>query len=400
MTYMKIAYFTDSFYPLVNGVATYIGSVTRALIASGHEVMIIAPKLKNVSMKEVERFVPGARIVLVPGVKLFFYPDMKIGTPTPLSFVEVRKFQPDVIHFHTPSFMGFEATVLAKMLKVPLLATFHTYYMEPETFAAIGLKEHGSLSKMLQESLWQVSKTIHNPCDAIVAPTKYVGNDLRKRWKGKKIEVIAGAVDLKPFTNRSSRSSLRKHYGLDKAVVFLSVGRLSAEKHYDVLITAFSMLLMKYPKARLVFVGDGPAREELEYIVKVLGISSAVVFTGAIPYATLTLKNYYSMGDVFVTPSTWDTQGLSTVEAMASKLPVVAFNYRVMPEVIGKGGILVKHLDQYGFAQAMGELAGNADLRSKVGSLALLRSKNYQIGVHTNNLIGLYQRLCDNFLVE
>jgi 1,2-diacylglycerol 3-alpha-glucosyltransferase len=397
MTHMKIAYFTDSFYPLVNGVANYIGSVTRALVSQGHEVMIVAPKIKDASVKEVEKFVPGASIVLVPGVKLFFYPDMKIGTPTPLSFVAVRKFKPDVIHFHTPSFMGFEATLLSKILKVPLLATFHTYYMEPETFTAIGLKEDSPVSKVLQESLWRISESMHKPCTAVIAPTSYVGKDLSNRWKEISVRVIPGAVDLSRFENKSQRTKLRKKYGFGDETIFLSVGRLSAEKHYDVLITSFSMLLMKYPTSKLVFVGDGPAKDELQYIVKVLGIDHAVLFTGAIPYDVLTKKNFYSMGDVFVTPSTWDTQGLSIIEAMASKLPIVAFNYRAMSEVIGKGGILVKHLDQFGFAKAMAKLAGETRLREKLGRAAFKQSQTYNIDTHTTNLLGLYNELITNY---
>jgi 1,2-diacylglycerol 3-alpha-glucosyltransferase len=393
---MKIAFFTDSFFPHVDGVTTYIGVITRALLALGHEVMILATRWKGVDIKKVEAFVPGAEIVLVPGVKVFFYPDLKLGTPTPKSFEQVRKFAPDVIHFHTPSFMGFEATLLARLLKVPLITTFHTYYMEPEGLAAIGLKENGSVSKMLQESLWKISESVHKPCAAVIAPTEYVGKDLHSRWKKVNVQVIPGAVELSAFGRHMHRNILRKKFNLDNNVVFLSSGRLSAEKHYDVLITAFSMILMKHPSSRLVFVGGGPAREELEYIVKVLGIERAVVFVGEVPYKELTSKNYYSMGDIFVSPSTWDTQGLSVVEAMASGLPVVAFNYRAMPEVIGKGGILVKHLDQYGFAKAMGKLAGNTKLRENLGKLAANQSKKYNIGTHVKSLLNLYTKLIED----
>lgn len=390
---MRIAIFTDSFYPHVDGVTTYLGVVVRALVQAGQQVMVVAPRWEGTSVGEVERFVPGAKVVLVPGVKPFFYPDLKLGALTPKSMGDVRKFMPDIIHFHTPGFMGFEATLLSKLLKVPLITTFHTYYMEPEGFAAIGLKETSPVSKILQESLWKISESIHKPCDVVIAPTKYVGNDLRTRWKGVRVAVIPGAVELSQFANRKERTVLRKKLGFDKEIVFMSVGRLSPEKHYDSLITSFSMMLMKYPDARLVFIGGGLARRELEYIVKVLGIEHAVRFVGEIPYEVLIKKNYYSLGDVFVTPSTWDTQGLSVVEALASGLPVVAFRYRAMPEVIGKGGILVRHMDQYGFAQAMGELAGDKKLREKLGAVAVNQSKKYEIKTHVHNLLELYQEL-------
>ena len=390
---MKIAFFTDSFFPHVDGVTTYIGVITRALLALGHQVMIVAPRWKGVDIKKVEAFVPGAKIVLVPGVKVFFYPDFKLGTPTTKSAGEVRKFAPDIIHFHTPGFMGFEAALLARLLKVPLITTFHTYYMEPEGLVVLGLKENSVMSRVLQESLWKISEKIHQPCDAVIAPTKYVGKDLKNRWKKTNVQVIPGVVELKSFANHQYRDELRKKYGLsDKEMVFLSSGRLSVEKHYDLLITAFSMILVKYPHARLVFMGDGSVKAGLQYIAKVIGIENKVLFIGGIPYEELSAKNYYSIGDVFVTPSTWETQGLSVVEAMASELPVIAFNYRAMPEVIGKGGLLVKHLDQYKFAKAMGKLASNAKLRKDLGEKAIDQSKKYEIAPHIKNLLGLYQK--------
>lgn len=390
---MKIAFFTDSFYPHVDGVTTYLGVIVRALVASGHKVLVVAAGWDNMEVSKVKKFIPGASVVLVPGVRPFFYPDIKMGTLTPKSLRVVRKFAPDIIHFHTPGFISFEATILARLLKTPLVTTFHTYYMEPEGFVAIGLKDTGAISKILQESLWKISESIHKPCDAIIAPTDYVGKDLKSRWENMNIQVIPGAVELAAFNNHKERSNLRKIYGLDKEIVFLSVGRLSPEKHYDVLIAAFSMILMKYPNARLLFLGNGMAKEELQYVVKVLGIEHAVIFAGEVSYDELTSKNYYSLGDVFVTSSTWDTQGLSVVEAMASGLPVVAFNYRAMPEVIGKGGILVKHLDQYGFAKAMGKLAGSEKLREKLGKQAIEESKKYKISTHVDSLIGLYNEL-------
>lgn len=391
---MKIAFFTDSFFPHTDGITTYIWVITRALLALGHQIMIVAPSWKGVDIKKVEEFVPGAKIVLVPGVKVFFYPDLKLGTPTPKSVEAVRKFSPDVIHFHTPSFMGFEATLLARLLNVPLITTFHTYYMEPEGLMAIGLKENSTMSKVLQESLWKISEKIHQPCDAVIAPTNYVGNDLKKRWKKTNIQVISGVVETESFGNHHHREELRKKYGInEKEIVFLSSGRLSPEKHYDLLITSFSMMLMKYPQARLVFMGSGPAKVGLQYIVKVMGIEKSVLFIGNIPYKELVAKNYYSMGDVFVTPSTWETQGLSVVEAMASGLPAIAFNFRAMPEVISRGGLLVKHLDQYQFAKAMGRLAGSAKLRKDLGNKAIIQSKKYEINPHIEKLLGLYQKI-------
>lgn len=390
---MRIAFFTDSFYPKVNGVANYVGVVTRGLISAGHEVMIVAPRWDRTSESKVKQFVPGAKLVLVPGVRPFFYPELKMGTPTLKEMGKVTKFLPDILHFHTPALMGLEATLMAKMLKIPLVTTFHTYYMEPETFAAIGLREHGPVSKLLQDSLWRISEGIHSPSNAVIAPTRYVGRDLRKRWKKVQVKVIPGAVELVAFGKHKYRSSFRKKYGLDDSIVFLSVGRLSAEKHFDVLIAAFSMMLMRHPSARLVFVGGGSARDELEHITRVLGIDYAVKFVGEVPYKKIVEHNYYAMGDVFVTPSTWDTQGLSVVEAMASGLPVVAFNHRAMPEVIGKGGILVKNLDQYGFATAMGRLAGSAKLREEFGKAALVQSKKYNIDDHVKSLTRLYQSL-------
>lgn len=390
---MRIAFFTDAFFPFITGVTTYVAGVTKALIADGHEVLIVAPRRDKGDLLQVMKFVPGAKVILVPGVRPFFYPDLKLGTMTPSSLNEVKKFLPEIIHFHTPGFMGFEATLLAKLLKIPLVTTFHTYYMEPEGFVAIGLKETGTVSKILQEALWKISEKVYQPCDAVIAPTNYVATDLKSRWRDINISVLPGSIDLEAFRNQKYRQSLRKLYKLKSEIVFLSVGRLSAEKHYDILITAFASVLKSQPESKLVFIGDGAAKVELKYISKLLGIEKSVIFIGEISYQKLTLKNYYAMGDVFITPSTWDTQGLSIIEAMAAKLPVIAFKYRAMPEVVGKGGLLVKNLNPQGLATAMEKLANNPKLRIKLGKLASLESNKYQIKAHVQGLLSLYKNL-------
>ena len=393
MTVMRIAFFSDSFYPHVDGVTSYIRVVTEALIAKGHEVLIVAPKRAEATLLATQRFAPGAKVLLAPGVKMFFYPDFCFGAPSPKVLFAVRKFTPDVIHFHTPTFLGMQAIMMAKVLKVPLITTFHTYYMEPEGFVAIGIKSTGKVAELLQESLWKVSEQIHNPCDVVVAPTEYVGKDLKKRWKKVEVEVIPGAVELSPFGNQSNREMLRTKYKLGKGVVFLSVGRLSPEKNHETIMTSFAMILMKHPDAKLVFVGDGLGRKDLEYLAGVLGIRDSVVFVGNVPYQTLTKQNYYAMGDVFVTASTWDTQGLSVVEAMAAGLPVVALKYRAMPEVVGRGGILASFGDPRSFARAMSELAGKKQLMQRLGACAQSEAQKYKIDTHVERLEKLYARL-------
>ena len=390
---MKIAFFTDSFYPRKCGVTTYLTSTIKRLRELKHEVMIVAPKHKNGPNEQELNKLFNIQSTLLPSMSSIIYPDFKIGTPTPNSLLKIRHFQPDIIHFHTPGTVGFEAVLTAKILKKPLIATFHTYFMEPEGFKIMGLNPQGKTAEVLNKALWGFAARFHNPAQIIIAPTKYVALDLKKRWKNKNIVTIPGGVDLSLFQDRSRRKTLRKKFQLENNFTVLTVGRLAHEKNLHVLIEGFSIFHQQCPNSRLLIIGDGPIKINLEFYSQALGLENSVIFAGAIPYQKLSTDNYYSLADVFVSASTWDTQGLSVVEAMSSGLPLVVPKIKAMPEITQGASILVKPNDPQSIGNALKKLANNTILRKKLSAKAKEVSKNFSIKTSTDRLLLLYQEV-------
>lgn len=392
--HMKIAFFSDSFYPRKCGVTTYLTVTIQELVKRGHEMLMVVPKHKNsLNEKEMEaKF--GCKFILLPSVSVRYYPDIKLAAPTPRSAVRVRRFKPDLIHFHTPGPVGVEGLLVAKALKVPIVVTFHTYFMEPEGFRLIGLKQEGRASSLLNKSLWKVAEGIHKPANAIVAPTEYVAKDLQARWPKQRIETIHGGVRIDSFRDNSMRKDLRESLGItNQEFAMLWVGRLSFEKNLDLILEAFALTEQEVPKIKLVMIGDGPARESLELLTQALELPEKVIFTRAISYQELVERNYYSLADMFVTASTWDTQGLSIIEAMAAGLPVVAPNVKAMPELVEGIGELVEPNNSEAMAEAILKLLRDDQLRVKYSKQAKVEAKSYSVESSVDELLELYQDL-------
>ncbi len=390
---MKIVFFNDSFYPGQDGVITHITVTAQQLLALGHEVMVVAPN-NNLGIDEQDiKNKLNIETVLIPSVSSFISPAFRIGAPTPRSLVRVKKFNPDIIHVHSPASAGLEALFIAKLLKKPLVATLHTYFMEPEAFTIIGLKQESGATKILNKAMWQYAKKFYQSARAIVTPTRYLAKDLKKRWQKSRIELVSNGIDLSKFRNHSNRLQLRKQYQLQDNFVILSVGRLSYEKNLNLLVTAFAKILSKYPQLKLVFVGDGPSKKNLQFCSNALGISKSVLFIGAIAYQELVAKNYYSLGDIFVTPSTFENQSLAMMEAMAAGLPVVAPKVKAMPEIIGKAGILVKPNDVSSLANAMVKLYTKPKVYQQLAKETQSRSENFAVEKTVTQLLKLYSSL-------
>jgi len=395
---MKIAHFTDSFFSK-NGVSTYVTVTAIELIKRGHQLLIVAPKYDHSSNEEEAEKQFNCQFVLLPSVAAIPYPDFRIAAPTPQSFLKLKKFNPDIIHLHTPGPVGLEGLLTTKALKTVLVSTFHTYFMEPEGFQVVGIKRDSVASPLLNRALWQLAAHFHKPCQAIIAPTKYVAKDLHSRWSNSRIETIPGGISVAKFAQTDSRVKLRRQYHIrDDEQVLLWVGRLSYEKNLDVLVEACALALETNQRIKLVMVGDGPARRSLEYMIKALELSDRVVITGLVSYQTLMDENLYALADLFVTASTYDTQGLSIIEAMAAGLPVIAPNVKAMPELVKGNGLLVKPFSSKAMASAINRLLGNHKLYQRYVKKAREKAQLYSVEKSVDLLEKLYEELLGEYV--
>lgn len=313
---MNIGIFTDTYYPQINGVVTSVRTLQEELSHRGHKVYIF-----TVSHPNAKTAFP--RVFRLPSMPFFLLPSHRIGLLySPKAFGIVKKINLDIIHTQTEFSLGLFGRMVAKQLNIPTVHTYHTMYEEYVHYVSKGM-----LNEFTPKMVRPLSRIFCNGCDTIIAPTDKV-KDLLERYNiCKPIEVIPTGINLKPFRKENFKETeideLRKKFNLKKSdPVVLFVGRIAKEKSIDVVIRQMPTLLNRLPNSKLVIVGEGPVKKDLIKLCKEMNVENSVIFTGEQPWESIGL--YYQLGNVFVSASTSETQGLTFAEAMAAKIPVVA----------------------------------------------------------------------------
>lgn len=312
---MNIAIFTDTYYPEVNGVVTSVMILKRELEKVGHKVYIFTttnPEAKN----------DDQNVFRLPSIPFLFLPSRRLGAVYSLKAANIfKKLDIDIIHTQTEFSLGFFGKQMAKQYGIPVVHTYHTMYKDYAHYIS-----KGRFTGITNELARKFSRKYCNSCQAIIAPTNKVFDLLKSYRIVKPIKVIPSGIDLGMFSenNYTAREieELRIKLGIDKKdYIILGIGRLAKEKSFDVIIQGMPQLLKKVPNAKLLLVGDGPSKDELKALANSLGCSSSIIFAGEQPWHSI--ARYYALGDVFVSASVTETQGLTIIEAMSAKVPVV-----------------------------------------------------------------------------
>ncbi|PIS08779.1 hypothetical protein COT75_04835 [Candidatus Beckwithbacteria bacterium CG10_big_fil_rev_8_21_14_0_10_34_10] len=359
---MKIVFYTTSFFPYLCGVTTAVLNLSLGLIKKGHQITICVPKAKSPVLNKVRK--TGIEIVSLPSFKTKIYKDVNIGAPSANSFIRIKKINPDIIHFHTPDLVGMEAILTAKLLKKPLVGTFHTYFMSPEYQKIVKLSHWGE--DFIEKVLWKYSNSIYNRCDLIITPSFFAKKDLERQGIKKEIKIIHNSVnlDLVKKTSLNKITDFKSRYSLsNKTIIY--VGRTSREKSLDILLLAFNQVVRKEPEAKLLIIGEGPALGGLKELSKALGLEKKVIFTGKIDHQKLLQSGAYEIASLFATASTSEVQPMSVLEAIAFGLPIVGVKARGMEELIRGNGILFNPGDINGLSKGMIKILRNESLREK-----------------------------------
>lgn len=369
---MKIAIFTDSFLPHVSGVCSAVINQANELVRQGHEVMIFRPKAYG---KHGKRRLEGsgelaAKIrdvaISLPSLR---QPGLRIAIPTVAPNLPVlRKFRPDVVHVHTEWGCGWEGVMLAKMLRKPLVGTFHTFFAEPEYLKQFHLPNH----RLTQEMMWRYSVFFYNHCDRILSPSRSVAQQLTERGAEKLPHLMSNGLPVYDWVPEEAVAAERAALGLGDAFVFVYVGRLSEEKSLPVVLRAFRGVCGKRAGVKLVVLGDGPARKALEEEARGLGLGERVCFTGSVPHVELVRRNLPRIGDVFVTASKTENQPVSLLEAMGFGVPLIGPRAKGIPELIrdGESGLLFPPDDEGALEAAMLRMMDEPGLRAACGETA------------------------------
>jgi len=312
---MNIGIFTDTYYPQVSGVVTSTMILRHELIRLGHNVTIITVTHPDVEEQE--------GIIRLPSLPFFLLPSQRVGMIYSRKIMnKIKKLDLDIIHTQTEFSIGIFGRIVAKRLDIPVVHTYHTMYEDYIHYVSRGI-----MLKPASQFAKKVSKLYCRDCSAIIVPTIKVKDALQQYGLRRHIDVIPTGVNIEPFEksnfNDQHIRDEKKSFGINEnEPVILFIGRIAKEKSIDVIINSMRELTNRIPDCKLLIVGDGPERENLEDLTKNLGIEKSVIFAGEKPWAEI--GKYYQMGDVFVGASLTETQGLTFAEAMAAQIPVVA----------------------------------------------------------------------------
>ncbi|MGH9606014.1 MAG: glycosyltransferase family 4 protein [Terracidiphilus sp.] len=387
---MRIALFTETFLPKLDGIVTTLCQTVRQLKGLGHEVLIFAP---GGGPQEFE----GCRVVGIRGRSFPFYPELRLALPHAFLRQTLKEFQPDVIHAAEPVLLGTAALYYAGGregggLRLPLLVSYHTDL--PKYLGYYRLR-------FLEPYIWGLLRLRHNRATINLCTSHTMVRQLEEHGIAR-VKLWPGGVDAERFHpgRRSGIMRNRLTQGHPESPLLLYVGRLSPEKEIERLLP----ILEAVPGARLALVGDGPHRPALEHYFahhfahrfpKRSGPHSAgaPVFTAGFLEGD-ELADAYASSDLFLMPSRSETLGLVVLEAMASGLPVVAARAGGIPEMIedGVSGFLFD--SEAGAAATVQRLLASAEERDAVGRAAREHALQWGWKMATCRLVEHYQAAC------
>jgi len=392
---MRIAFFTDAFLPQINGVVSYLIEIASKLCKHGHEVIVFAPKPRRGVKVDISNYPFEA--VLIPSIPSFLYPDIRITFPSlPRTFLQLKKFAVDIIHINDPGTLGTEGIMLAKILKVPSLITFHTFFLDEEILKNV---KFWKVISYLDTPLWHLMAYYHDLADIVVCPSRVSQKELTRHGLKKPSVVINHGIDLGRMKTLSAeeRARLRRLYNInqeDKVGIF--VGRIAVDKSLDILIRAWKLVCLRYDSAKLLLVGRGPKEADLKKLTEKLNLSENIIFTGAMSREEILNSGIYKIADIFVTASKIENQSFSMIEAMAHALPIVAVDMRGAPELVDKqNGILVDADSPSALAAAVIRLFSDRLCTKKLAQGSLDKSKKYDLDYSVTRLEKLYRDLVD-----
>lgn len=397
---MKIAMFTDAYYPRINGVTVSVHSYATELSKIGHKVEVVCLEYTEEQQrnslfdeKSNDKKSPF-KIIRIPSAPLIFSKEDRMIRLD--KWYRIRRamdeFAPDVIHINSEWTIGYFGALYAHHKHVPFVYTFHTMW-EDYLVNYVYFLPSASLKSIGRN----VVKFYLKRADEIIAPTERIASVVKEYGIEKKVDILpTGIPDSKlatsGFRQRKIASQLYKKFPYLKGKkILLFAGRIVKEKNLPFLYDVLEKVQKKFPKTALLFVGAGPFEEELKQTAEERGLEKSVAFTGYIP--SVDMVYFYKIAQVFVFPSKTETQGLVTVEAMLSALPVVAIGELGTVDVMqgDHGGFMVKD-DTEEFSSKVILLLENSQLHKEKASQAVAWAQKWKISNLTPKLVKCYEK--------
>ncbi len=374
---MKIGIFSDSWVPNLNGVIISIINEIQSL-RNKHEFVIFVPKLKQSKPFKMD----GIPIYELKSVPFPAYPGYNIAFPT-LSFTEaLRKEKLDLIHSHTPFSLGYGAILTARVFNdLPLLNTYHTDLIEYSGHLIGGFQAE-RFTPWFRRFAWMYVRWFYKYSNVVITPSKTLQQALKSNGVKPPVYALPNMISSVFFKNNQItpedekfQEEIRKKFGIKPHYrIILYCGRISYEKKLEILLKAFKRIEKSYPDTFLLIVGDGPHLKMYSKQASRLNLKNCA-FTGFISHTKL--PYIYRMGEFMVTPSDTETQGLTVIEAMSQRLPVIGVARGGVLDYIqdSKNGLLVPPGDYEALAQAIIKLLDNPEIISKYASNAFEKAQ-------------------------
>ncbi len=355
---LRIALVTETWPPEVNGVAMTLKRMVDGLIARGHRIQLIRPRQTPADRASESETLQE---VLSRGWKLPRYDGLKLGLPAKSRLVRLwARQRPDLVHVATEGPLGWTAVSAAAKLRLPVTSDFHTNFDHYSTHYGMGWLRHPVAAYL---------RRFHNRTLSTFVPTAELAATLRGQGY-RQLEVISRGVDTALYSPARRSDTLRLSWGVgpDELAV-ISVGRLAPEKNLALTLKAFDAIRARRPDARMIVVGDGPQREAIARERRDL------VMAGMRHGEDLAA--HYASADLFLFPSLTETFGNVTLEAMASGVATVAYDYAAAAEVIRDmhNGALAPCGDEATFVERAALLAADDDKRIELGRAARLSAE-------------------------
>ncbi|MBN1563473.1 MAG: glycosyltransferase family 1 protein [Anaerolineae bacterium] len=369
---MRVALFTETFLPKVDGIVTVLVLLMDHLIKRGVEFVVVAPKIGD----DLTNY-RGQPVIGVPAMPLPFYPELKFGPPTINTYREVKRFHPDIAHFIHPTLVGTGGIFMSKRLNIPTLASFH---LDLANFA------HHMGVGFMEPIVWWYQRQNFNAADYALAPSRLVQTDMLNHGV-KKVGLWRRGVNADQFHPRWLDADMRMRLsdGHPADPILLYVGRLSGEKQ----IHKIRPVLEQVPGTRLAIVGDGPERGELMQHFK----GTNTKFMGYLRDAEL--YSAFASADMFVFPSAMETFGLVLIEAMASGLPVVTSRVGGVDDMVrpGVNGYVFNVGDVRGMINGVRAILTDPSKRTVMGRNARLFAETQSWPAMMDELVTCYADL-------
>lgn len=356
---MRIAMFSDNFYPELSGISDSIMTTGKELARRGHEIAYYAPRYSPkdyavMHLPDVDTIGPRTSIHRLPAVRF------KAGTgtsqaviPVLASFPSLKRFDPDIIHFHHIFGAGLEAVFESRILKKPLVETNHTPILEFADYSPIKTEWFKRL--LVHYDAW-----FYNRADFVSSPTRLIFENMKYANPAIPHSAISNPIDANMF--RPAKYSQKNV----RPFTILYAGRLAEEKKIDVVIRAVAQARTAIPDIRMIIVGRGACEAQLRSLATTLGMERAITFVGFVP--SNRLISYYAQSDVFGIMSTSETQSIVAMQALACAIPVIAADAWGLKEYIApEVGFRIKPGDVHGVAEKIILLYRNPDLRKRMG---------------------------------